>query len=145
MASRSPLPCSIPAARIWAGWCCSIRNTGKEKTVFAGTAILQKPAWMPDNEHIIFVFHDATSDWNGQVGEISIAAGKLHRITNDLNSYSNLTLGVTKDGKQLIAIQLAPQASIYVMSSDANANATPTPVSSHGETGGWAGCPTAAW
>ena len=113
-------------------------NTRKEKTVFAGTAILQKPAWMPDNEHIIFVFHDATSDWNGQVGEISIAAGKLHRITNDLNSYSNLTLGVTKDGKQLIAIQLAPQASIYVMSSDPNANANPTPVSSHGETGvGW--------
>jgi serine/threonine protein kinase len=113
-------------------------NTRKEKTVFAGTAILQKPAWMPDNEHVVFVFHDATSDWNGQVGEISIAAGKLHRITNDLNSYSNLTLGLTKDGKQLIAIQLAPQASVYVMSSDANAAANPAQIASHGETGvGW--------
>ena len=76
--------------------------------MFAGSAILQKPTWMPDNEHLVFVFHDAASDWNGQVGEIAIAAGKLHRITNDLNSYSNLTLAVTKDGKQLISIQLTP-------------------------------------
>ena len=113
-------------------------QTGKEKTVFAGSAILQKPTWMPDNEHLVFVFHDAASDWNGQVGEIAIAAGKLHRITNDLNSYSNLTLAVTKDGKQLISIQLTPQASVYVMGSDANAGANATPISSHGETGvGW--------
>ena len=81
-------------------------DTGKEKTVYAGTAILQKPAWMPDSEHLVLIFHDVSSDWNGQVGEIAIAAGKLHRITNDLNSYSNLTLGVTKDGKQLVAIQI---------------------------------------
>ncbi|MGB8887649.1 MAG: protein kinase [Candidatus Korobacteraceae bacterium] len=113
-------------------------QTGKEKTVFAGTAILQKPTWMPDNEHLVFIFHDSSSDWNGQVGEIAIAAGKLHRITNDLNSYSNLTLSVTKDGKQLIAVQLAPQSSVYVMSSDANAGANPTQISSHGEGGvGW--------
>ncbi len=112
--------------------------TRKERTVFAGTAILQKPAWLPDNKHLAFIFHDATSDWNGQVGEIAIAAGKLHRITNDLNSYSNLTLSLTKDGKQLIAIQLAPQAAVYVTSSDANANSNPTQVSSHGETAvGW--------
>jgi len=92
--------------------------SGKEKTVYAGTAILQKPAWMPDSEHLVLIFHDVSSDWNGQVGEIATAAGKLHRITNDLNSYSNLTLGVTKDGTQLVAIQLTLQTGIYTMSSD---------------------------
>jgi serine/threonine protein kinase/Tol biopolymer transport system component len=113
-------------------------QTGKEKTVFAGTAILQKPAWMPDSEHLVLIFHDATSDWNGQVGEIATAAGKLHRITNDLNSYSNLTLGVTKDGKQLIAIQLALQAAVYVMNSDPNAGSSPMQIGSHGDIGvGW--------
>ncbi len=85
-------------------------ESGKEKTVYAGTAILQKPTWMPDSEHLLLIFHDVSSDWNGQVGEIAVAAGKLHRITNDLNSYSNLTLSVTKDGKQLVAIQISPQA-----------------------------------
>ena len=79
-----------------------------------------------------------SSDWNGQVGEIAIAAGKLHRITNDLNSYSNLTLGVTKDGKQLVAIQITPQAAIYTMSSDANGSANAKEIDNHGDIGvGW--------
>ncbi len=113
-------------------------ETRKEKTVYAGTAILQKPAWMPDSEHLVFIFHDVSSDWNGQVGEIAIAAGKLHRITNDLNSYSNLTLGVTKDGKQLVAIQITPQAAIYTMSSDANGSANAKEVDNRGDVGvGW--------
>ena len=93
---------------------------------------------MPDSEHLVLIFHDVSSDWNGQVGEIAIAAGKLHRITNDLNSYSNLTLGVTKDGKQLVAIQITPQAAIYTMSSDANGSATAKEIDNHGEVGvGW--------
>ena len=113
-------------------------ESGKEKTVYAGTAILQKPTWMPDSEHLVLIFHDVSSDWNGQVGEIAIAAGKLHRITNDLNSYSNLTLGVTKDGKELVAIQITPQAAIYTMSSDANGSATAKQIDNHGEVGvGW--------
>ncbi len=82
--SRQPEPGALGAAR---------SADGKEKTIYAGTAILQKPTWMPDSKHLVLIFHDVSSDWNGQVGEIAIAAGKLHRITNDLNSYSNLTLG----------------------------------------------------
>ena len=108
-------------------------DNGKEKTIYAGTAILQKPAWMPDSEHLVFIFHDVSSDWNGQVGEVAISAGKLHRITNDLNSYSNLTLGVTKDGKQLVAIQITPQSAIYTMSSDPNGSATAKEIDNHGD------------
>ena len=113
-------------------------DSGKEKTVYAGSAILHKPAWMPDNEHLVLIFHDLSSDWNGQVGEIAIAAGKLHRITNDLNSYSNLTLGVTKDGKQLVAIQITPEVGLYTMSSDANGSLNAKQVDNHGDIGvGW--------
>ncbi|MGC2108665.1 MAG: protein kinase [Candidatus Korobacteraceae bacterium] len=111
---------------------------GKEKTVYAGTAIMQKPAWMPDNQHLILIFHDANSDWNGQVGEIALSAGKLHRITNDLNSYSNLTLGITKDGKQLVAIQIVPQAGVYTMSTTPGAEATVKQIDDHGDIAvGW--------
>jgi Tol biopolymer transport system component/predicted Ser/Thr protein kinase len=106
-------------------------NTGKEKTVYAGTAILQKPVWMPDNEHLVLIFHDMSSDWNGQVGEVAIGGGKLHRITNDLNSYSNQTLGITKDGKQLVAIQITPQSGVYTMSSDPNNSSAPAKVDDH--------------
>ena len=93
----------------------------QEKTIYAGNAILQKPTWMPDGKHLLVIFHDLASDWNGQVGEIAIAAGKLHRITNDLNAYSNLTLSITSDGKQLVAIQITPQAGIFTMSAEPNA------------------------
>ena len=75
---------------------------------------------MPDGRHLVLIFHDISSDWNGQIGGISLRGHKLHRITNDLNAYSNLTLGVTRDGKQLIAIQVSPQAGVYTLSSDPN-------------------------
>ena len=86
---------------------------GKEKTVYAGTALLQKPTWMPDGRHLVLIFHDISSDWNGQIGAISLAGQKIHRITNDLTVYSNLTLGVTRDGEQMVAIQVTPQAGVY--------------------------------
>ena len=95
-------------------------QSGKEKTIYAAPATIQKPTWMPDNKHLLVIFHDLSSDWNGQVGEIAIAAGKLHRITNDLNAYSSLTLSVTADGRQLIAVQITPEAGVFTMASDAD-------------------------
>ena len=107
--------------------------SGKEKTIFAGTAIVQKPTWMPDGRHLVLIFHDISSDWNGQIGAISLSGQKIHRITNDLNVYSNLTLGVTRDGEQLVAIQVTPQAGVYTLGSDANGGATATEVDNHGD------------
>jgi len=113
-------------------------QSGKEKTVYAGNAILQKPAWMPDNRHLLVIFHDVSSDWNGQVGEISVAAGKLHRITNDLNAYSNQTLSVTSDGKGLVAIQIQPEAGIFTMSPEGNGSSPVTQIDNHDDIGvGW--------
>ncbi len=112
--------------------------SGKEKTIYAATATLQKPTWLPDGRHLVFIFHDVTSEWNGQIGEVSFSGRKLHRITNDLSSYSNLTLAVTKDGKQLIAIQNTPDSGVYTMNLDAGGNAAPKQVDNHGDINvGW--------
>ncbi len=108
---------------------------GKEKTVYAATASLQHPVWTPDSKHIILVFHDLSSDWNGQIGEVALNGGKLHRITNDLSSYSSLTLAITRDGKQLLAVQNTPQAGVYVTSSDAAPGAPLAEVDNHGDIG----------
>jgi serine/threonine protein kinase/Tol biopolymer transport system component len=104
---------------------------GKEKTIYAAPATLQKPTWMPDGKHLLLIFHDVTSEWNGQVGEVSLSGRKLHRITNDLSSYSNLTLAVTADGKQLIAIQNTPDSGVYTL--DVGGNAAPKQVDNHGD------------
>ena len=106
---------------------------GKEKIVYAGTASLEKPTWMPDGQHLLLIFHDISSDWNGQIGEVSLSGRKLHRITNDLSSYSNKTLGVTKDGRQLVAIQNTPDAGIYTLSLEANGTSTPKQVDNQGD------------
>ena len=113
-------------------------TSGKEKTIYAGAASLQKPTWMPDGRHLLFIFHDITSDWSGQVGEVSLSGQKLHRITNDLSSYSNLTLAVTRDGKQLIAVQNTPDSGVYTMNLDAGSNSAPRQVDNHGDINvGW--------
>ncbi len=113
-------------------------ENGKENTIYAGSALLQKPTWMPDGRHLVLIFHDISSDWNGQIGAISLRGHKLHRITNDLNVYSNSTLGVTRDGEQLIAIQVSPQAGVYTLSSDPNSSASETEVDNHGDINvGW--------
>ncbi len=106
---------------------------GKEKTIYAGTASLEKPTWMPDGKHLLLIFHDISSDWNGQVGEVSLSGRKLHRITNDLSSYSNLTLGVTRDGKQLIAIQNTPDAGIYTLGLEAKGASAAKQVANSGD------------
>jgi Tol biopolymer transport system component len=108
-------------------------TSGKEKTIYAGTASLEKATWMPDGKHLLLIFHDISSEWNGQVGEISVAGGKLYRITNDLNSYSNNTLAVTRDGKQVIAVQTLPEAGVYTMSSEPDGSAHAVQIGNHGD------------
>jgi len=110
---------------------------GKEKTVYAATAQLQKPVWTPDGRDILMVFRDVTTKWDGQIGEVDLSSGKFRRVTNDLNNYSSHSLAITKDAKQLIAIQSQPDTGLYVMSSAPNAS-VPQSVDTHGDVAvGW--------
>lgn len=111
-------------------------QTGKEKTLFGATALLNKPAWMPDSKGLALIFHDISTNWDGQIGELSVPGGKFRRITNDLNSYSSLTLAVTNDAKHMVATQLTHEAGLYVLDSDGKG--APLQIDSHGNTGvGW--------
>ena len=112
-------------------------NEGKEKTLYAATAQLQKPVWSPDGRVIYLIFRDSTTKWDGQVGEIDVSSGKFRRITNDLNAYSGQSLAVTKDEKEMVAIQSVLETGLYLMSSDPRA-AVSQPIGNHGEVGvGW--------
>ncbi len=112
-------------------------TTGKEKTLFGANAVFNKTAWMPDSKTLALIFHDVSTNWDGQVGAISVPAGKFHRITNDLNSYSTHTLAITSDGKQMVATQLTHEAGVYVMNADGK-GAAPAQIDAHANTGvGW--------
>ena len=80
-------------------------NEGKETTLYAATAQLQKPVWTPDGRTILMIFRDVATKWSGQVGEVDVRSGTFRRITNDLNSYSGQSLAITGDAKQLVTIQ----------------------------------------
>ncbi len=113
-------------------------GNGKEKTIYAATAIMNKPTWLPDGKTIAMIFHDVATNWDGQVGEVSVSNGKFRRITNDLNTYSNRTLAITSDGKQLIAVEITPQVGLYTLPSEPNSAKAPVQVDNHGdEQVGW--------
>ena len=103
-------------------------ETGKERTLYAATAQLSKPTWLPDSKTLAMIFQDVSTNWNAQVGEISARDGQFRRISNDLNNYSVNSLAATSDGKQLVAVQANPSVGIYTMSSEPNAPGAPTMV-----------------
>ena len=107
-------------------------KNGKEKTLFAANALFSKPAWMPDSSSLALIFRDLSSNWEGQIGEVSVPGGRFRRITNDLNSYSTLTLAITKDGKEMVATQLTHEAGLYIMPSDGKG--APQQIDMHGDT-----------
>ncbi len=111
---------------------------GKEKTLYAAAAQLLKPTWSPDGRNLFMNFRDATTRWEGQIGEIDVRSGKFHRVTNDLNNYSGRSLAVTKDGKQLVTIQGFPDIGLYVMQATPKLTSRPQPIDTRSEVNvGW--------
>ncbi len=103
-------------------------ETGNERTIYAATAQLNKPTWLPDGKTIAVIFQDVSTNWDGQIGEVSAGSGQFRRISNDLNNYSSGTLAATSDAKQLVVVQSTPTVGIYTMSSEPNAPGAPTMV-----------------
>jgi len=113
-------------------------NDGKEKTIYAATAQMLKPAWSPDGRYIYVNFRDATTRWNGQIGVIDIRSGKFQRITNDLNNYSDRSLAITLNGRQLAVIQGLPQIGLYVLAAAPKFAEQPAPIETRGDVNvGW--------
>jgi serine/threonine protein kinase/Tol biopolymer transport system component len=113
-------------------------SEGKEKTLYAAPAQLLKPAWSPDGRTVFTNFRDATTRWDGQIGEINVRDGKFRRVTNDLNNYSDQSLAVTKDGKQLVSILGEPEIGLFVMLAAPNTGSDAKPIDTRGDTNvGW--------
>ncbi len=113
-------------------------NEGKEKTLYAAPAQMLKPAWSPDGHTVFTNFRDGTTGWQGQIGEVDVRSGRFHRVTNDLNNYSDRSLAVTKDGKQLVSILGQREVGLYVIAAAPNADADAKPIDTLGDTDvGW--------
>ncbi len=69
-------------------------------------------AWLPDGSGLVAA---ASETFGGptQIWHISYPEGEVRRVTNDLESYGNLSL--TADGKNLAAFQFALRSSLWIM------------------------------
>jgi eukaryotic-like serine/threonine-protein kinase len=77
--------------------------TGKQTLLYVDNGYLERPTWLPDGSGLLALLRDKETNYlSNQIVEISVPAGTLHRITHDLNDYSDLRL--TADGHTLATV-----------------------------------------
>jgi eukaryotic-like serine/threonine-protein kinase len=75
----------------------------------------QQLTWLPDQSGLVVVSAASGSVLNAQLWEVSWPAGKVRRITNDLNYYSGAS--VTANGSEMVTVQAGVYASLWVVPS----------------------------
>ncbi len=71
------------------------------------------PCWLPDSEGLLFGATSRSSFRNNQIWHVPHRGEKPQRITNDLNSYSELSL--TSNGDKLAAVQNDARAGVWIV------------------------------
>jgi serine/threonine protein kinase len=70
--------------------------------------------WLNSGEGLVFSGTPRIGSASSQLWFVSYPAGEVVRITNDLNSYGRLSLGVTSDGSTLVTVQQVPHSNLWV-------------------------------
>jgi len=70
--------------------------------------------WLQNGDGLVFSGSPRVGSASSQIWFVSYPAGEISRITNDLNSYGQLSLGVTADGSTLVTIQQVPHSNLWV-------------------------------
>jgi TolB protein len=84
-------------------------------------------AWLTDGSALLMSASEQDSLFSNQLFEVSYPSGQVRRITNDLNSYTGLSL--TSDFSTLVTVQSDSPSSIWLASegkSDAGSQVSPT-------------------
>src|ERR1051325_8119220 len=71
--------------------------------------------WLHDGSGLIFTASPAVNEPRTQVYYLSFPEGKSQRITNDLNGYGGISLGITSDGKTIATLQSRTASDVWVM------------------------------
>jgi serine/threonine protein kinase/Tol biopolymer transport system component len=71
--------------------------------------------WLADGSGLIFTATPGENEPRTQVYFLSYPEEKLHRITNDLNGYGGISLGITSDGKTIATLQSRTSSDVWQM------------------------------
>jgi serine/threonine protein kinase len=75
-------------------------------------------AWLNDATGLVYSANQRVGDFNRQIFMISYPAGEISRVTNDLNTYSSQSFGVTADNAALVTVQSTITSNLWL--SDGN-------------------------
>jgi eukaryotic-like serine/threonine-protein kinase len=79
---------------------------------------VNRVAWFPDGSGIVFLAAPLMTT-DRQIWQLSYPSGEVRRITNDLNSYGDASLGVTSDGSTVVSMQVTRGSDIWIAPSNA--------------------------
>jgi Tol biopolymer transport system component len=76
---------------------------------------VQRVVWLPDGSGLVFCARSGGGS-NWQLWFLSLPDGTARRITNDLNDYQNMSLGVTGDSQTIGTARIEQQSTVYTSS-----------------------------
>jgi Tol biopolymer transport system component len=107
-------------------------NTGKIRTVTFADKSIWEMAWSSRGDGLFVIYHQKGPNYSRrQIGYVSLADGRLHPISRDINSYA--TLSLSADGKTLATVQQKVASNFYVLPGEGSTSADVSPLSSEGE------------
>ena len=89
--------------------------------------------WLHDGSGLVFSATPQILADNFQLFTVGYPSGEISRITNDLNSYGRVSLGITTDGSALVTIQSSRLSNVWLAPS---LNQEPKQVTSGSDDGG---------
>jgi Tol biopolymer transport system component len=95
--------------------------SGKEsKLVEKLTGEVARLIWLRDNTGLVYSATLTVGATGNQLWFVSYPDGEISRITNDLNEYGQLSLGVTADGSTIVTIQQVPRSNLWLSTGNYN-------------------------
>ncbi len=112
------IPIVQPSKDALGGFLAVDAATGKEHVaVESADRIYYDPVWMPDGGALIAgASQIAAGHMQAQIGYVTYPQGSYRALTADTNNYGNL--GISKDGKTLVAIQSKLRFSLSIAPAD---------------------------
>jgi TolB protein len=95
------------------------RPIGSEKWARVGRVI-----WLADGGGLIMTAQPELSSIGTQVWFVPYPSGQAQRITNDLNGYGEVSLGLTSDSRTIATMQLVSASSIWITAANEDENRT---------------------
>ena len=76
--------------------------------------------WLADGTGLVYSATLAVGATGNQLWFVSYPDGEITRITRDLNTYGQLSLGVTADGSTIVSIQQVPHSNLWLATGNYN-------------------------